>query len=89
MNVDFDQIQCAPQLALLAAIDHSLALAEHALTVAHPELVDDLFPDDEILADLVARQLADAITNLRQLLARYHTVIDDDIRLGIDDDIPF
>jgi hypothetical protein len=89
MNVNFDQLQRSPQLALLAAIDHSLVLAGHALVVAHPELVEDVAPRDEVPEDLLARHLAQAISELRQLLARYHAVIGDDLHLEIDDDIPF
>ena len=89
MNVDFDQLQSAPELALLAAIDHSLLLARFALVVAHPELVDDGFPSDGLIADEVARQLVDAITNLSKVIARYHAAVAADVHRDIDADIPF
>lgn len=85
MNVDLEQLQCAPQLGLLAAIDHSLALAIDTLVVSHPQLDAGA---DEFPEDLVARELASAIAQLRQVLARYYAVIDD-AHPGIDDDIPF
>lgn len=87
MNVDFHQIQRSPQLGLLAAIDHALALAADTLVIAHPELVDDTI-SDQFPEDLVACQLTEAIANLRRVLVRYHAVIDE-TRTGIDDDIPF
>lgn len=89
MIIDVEQLRRAPQLALLAAIDHSLVLAEHLLLVVHPEIIDDSLPSDEILADIVAHQLADSIVELRRIMARYHAVLDDVIHHDISEDLPF
>lgn len=35
-----DDLECAPELAILAALDHTLELAATALVCAHPELPD-------------------------------------------------
>ena len=35
-----DDLECAPELAILAALDHTLELAIAALVCAHPELRD-------------------------------------------------
>lgn len=89
MIIEIEQLRRAPQLALLAAIDHSLVLVEHLLLVVHPEGIDDSLPNDEVLADIVAHQLADSIAELRRLIARYHDVVDDVIQRDITEDLPF
>ena len=82
----------APELAVLAALQHILELSTFALLATHPELEGEpshLRPPDSraVLADQVIR----LATRLEQATARYHAAVLADLRRpdARDDDLPF
>jgi len=72
---DFVQLQDAPQLSIVAAVDALLDHLAAALTCAHPEILGH--PDD---GDSPPVWLADVVTSdarrLQALLHRYRKAID-------------
>lgn len=69
-----DQLLAAPELAILHALETSLAAAQRALLTAYPELQDDLCCDTPLqlngsgwIADAIVTQ----ITGLSTSIARY------------------
>lgn len=88
MNVDAHELQSAPQLALLAAIDHALVVATTALHAAHPEIDDD---DDCAYYSLwLAVDIIRRVHALQLVLADYRAAITDELHdLDLGDEIPF
>lgn len=87
MNVDSRELQSAPQLALLSAIDHVLVVVVDALRAAHPEIDDD---DSAYLSLWVAADIIRRIHALQLVLGHYHAAIADELHdFDVADDIPF
>ncbi len=71
------QLEQAPQLAVLVALDSTLEVASFAVQIAHPEITDDpecpywvARPDE-----LAAERLLTLIERLRTVIARYRKAL--------------
>jgi hypothetical protein len=79
------EIERAPEVALLAALDHALDIAAAAVVAAHPNLLDDepayrhLDRPEMKAADAIltrARRLRDALDRYRRAIALLHANVD-------------
>ena len=70
MKISFHQLQAAPELALVVAIDRVVAIAADALYAAQPELYDEHL-EHTPLRCMIAGHLVRDMSALRKLLARY------------------
>ncbi len=74
-----DDLALAPELAILAALDHTLDLATAALACAHPELADPERPYWLVASSRVttaAETLLDRTTDWKQALRAYRQAVE-------------
>lgn len=93
------EIGRAPEVALLAVLDHALDVAAAAIVAAHPNILDDepfyrrldrpeMKAADQILTR--ARRLRDALDRYRCAIAALHANADHEPEpSGSPDDLPF
>jgi hypothetical protein len=92
MKPSFDELQVAPELAVLAAIDRVADIATAALEAAQPELhYDDV--DYLSATAMTAARIVRVLSELRYIVARYHAAVADQLErdraIDVDGDIPF
>jgi hypothetical protein len=93
------EIEHAPEVALLAVIDHALDILAAAVVAAHPNLTDDepfyrqLHRPEVKAADAIlthARRLRVALGRYRRAIAALHAeTVSDQSSPGSSDEIPF
>jgi hypothetical protein len=74
-----DEIDRAPELAILAALDHTLELAAAALACAHPELCDPERPswlDSPTRSTAIAKTLVQRTRRLQRALRAYRRAVE-------------
>lgn len=91
MNPSFDQLQVAPELAVLAAVDRLLAVTAESLYAAQPELYDE--GEHLSLRSVIAGHLVRDFLVLRKLIVRYQRAVADELQreheVDLDGDLPF
>jgi|APFre7841882630_1041343.scaffolds.fasta_scaffold460135_1 hypothetical protein len=73
-----DQLDDAPELAVLAVLEHALDAAANAVVAMHPELRSGCPLDDELPknpAVWVAYELTDRARTLRDAIRRYRVAV--------------
>jgi len=93
MTPSVQQLRLAPELAVLHALDATLAGAARALRAEHPLLGNDFLPDGRRLPVLRAGEvLYHRLCDLRAALRRYRAAVRElhfDLGADDEDDIPF
>ena len=87
-----DDLRCDPELAILAALDHTLKLAVHALVAIHPELTDPERPywlHEGSTIGRAASHIVDRSEELKQAISEYQTAILRAREAGADEEFPF
>ena len=89
MKVSFVELQVAPELALVVAVDRILGIAADALYAAQPEHYDN--GEHLSLRTIIAGHIVRDISDLRRVLARYHREVAAELprERDADLDLPF
>jgi hypothetical protein len=85
-----DDLADSPELAILAALDHTLALAASALVCAHPELLDPERPywlGSPTRAATIAQTLVRRTRRLQRALRTYRGAVEIRHRTRVPDDL--
>jgi len=85
-----DDLVDAPELAILAALDHTLELAVSALACAHPELLDPERPywlGSPTRAATIAQTLVRRTRELQRALRTYRGAVEIRRRAGVSDNL--
>jgi hypothetical protein len=70
-----DELNDAPELAVLAALDFTLEAATRALIAAYPELCEDTLPRYRIKPVICGDRILSRVIKLQVALARYRQAV--------------
>jgi len=87
-----DDLRCDPELAILAALDHTLKLAVYALVAIYPELTDPERPfwlREDSSVDRAAHHIVDRSEELKLAIFEYQDAIRRTQEAQANEEFPF